>query len=134
MGTDQGNKLVYVLNDKDEVVSRRVKQGVLQNGNREVTEGLGPDDRVIVSGLQRVRPGVKVAPKWSEEKGGKTPEPAKGEGKLQEKLATTNEKSVDAPKGKKVDSETPKGQTNFAPNPKGIQIKEVPQDTPGKQK
>ena len=134
MGTDQGNKLVYILNDKDEVVARRVKQGVLQNGNREVTEGLGPDDRVIVSGLQRVRPGVKVAPKWSEEIGGKTPAPAKGEGKLQEKLATTNEKSVDAPKGKMVDSETPKGQTNYAPNPKGIQIKEVPQDKSGKQK
>lgn len=63
MGTDQGNKLVYVLNEKDEVVARRVKQGVLSEGYREITEGLTGSERVIISGLQRVRPGVKVTPK-----------------------------------------------------------------------
>ncbi len=63
MGTDQGNKIIYVLNDKDEVISRRVKQGVLQGVNREIVEGLGPEERVIVSGIQRVRPGVKVTPR-----------------------------------------------------------------------
>ncbi len=33
---------------------------------REVTSGLEPGDRVIVNGLQRVRPGVTVDPKPAE--------------------------------------------------------------------
>ena len=115
MGTDQGNKLVYILNEKDEVVSRRVKQGVLQNGNREVIEGIGPDDRVIVSGLQRVRPGVKVAPKWAEEKGLNAPSPAKNEGKPGEKTANTpKEKLAEGSRGDTSKPEPAKGSTNLS--------------------
>ena len=65
MGTDQGQKFVYVVNDKNEVVYRRVKVGVLQDGLRVVEEGLAAGDRVVVSGLQRIRPGVKIEPKMA---------------------------------------------------------------------
>ena len=61
--SDQDKKLVYVVNAKDEVEARAVKLGLLQDGMREIVEGLRPKDRVIVNGLQRVRPGVKVNPK-----------------------------------------------------------------------
>lgn len=63
LGSDQGQKYVYVLNANDEVVYRRVKAGPQDGRMRVIDEGLAPTDRVIVSGLQRVRPGQKVVPK-----------------------------------------------------------------------
>ena len=61
--TDQGQKVLYVVNKKNEVVSRPVRLGALHDGLREITEGLKPGERVIVNGLQQVRPGVTVEPK-----------------------------------------------------------------------
>ena len=63
LDTDQGQKVVYVVNDKNEVVSRPVRLGALHDGLREITDGLKPGERVIVNGLQQVRPGVTVEPK-----------------------------------------------------------------------
>src|SRR5262245_40208080 len=60
--TDQGQKILYVVNEKNEVVSRPVRVGALHDGLREITEGLKPGERVIVNGLQQVRPGVTVEP------------------------------------------------------------------------
>jgi RND family efflux transporter MFP subunit len=62
LDTDQGQKILYLVNEKNEVVSRPVQLGVLQNGLREITDGLQPGDRVIVTGLQQVRPGATVEP------------------------------------------------------------------------
>ena len=66
IGTNQGQKVVYVVNAKNEVVERPVTLGVLQNGMRVIDKGLKADERVIVNGLQRVRPGVTVEPKTAE--------------------------------------------------------------------
>jgi RND family efflux transporter MFP subunit len=63
LDTDQGQKILYVVNDRDEVVARPVRLGALHDGLREVTDGLKPGERVIVNGLQQVRPGVTVEPK-----------------------------------------------------------------------
>jgi RND family efflux transporter MFP subunit len=82
VGTNQGQRFVLVLNGKDEVEYRVVDVGQLHDGLREVMrfrevtetgptgqgqlekiEVLKPTDRVIVDGLQRVRPGAKVDPK-----------------------------------------------------------------------
>jgi RND family efflux transporter MFP subunit len=63
LDTDQGQKIVYVINDKHEVAARPVRVGALHDGLREVSDGLTPGDRVIVNGLQQVRPGVTVEPK-----------------------------------------------------------------------
>lgn len=69
LGSDQGQRFVYVIeqtkDDKtgtvDDVVKyRRVKIGMLIGGRRVIEEGLKSDERVIVTGLQRVRPGAKV--------------------------------------------------------------------------
>jgi RND family efflux transporter MFP subunit len=62
LDTDQGQKIVYVVNEKSEVVSRPVRLGALHDGLREITDGLKPGERVIVNGLQQVRPGVTVEP------------------------------------------------------------------------
>jgi RND family efflux transporter MFP subunit len=61
--SDQGQKVLYVVNDKNEVVSRPVRLGAIHDGLREITEGLSGGERVIVSGLQLVRPGVTVEPR-----------------------------------------------------------------------
>jgi RND family efflux transporter MFP subunit len=61
--TDQGQKILYVVNDKNEVVSRPVRLGALHDGLREITAGVKPGERVIVDGLQQVRPGITVEPK-----------------------------------------------------------------------
>jgi RND family efflux transporter MFP subunit len=65
-GSDQGQRFVYVVNDKNEIEYRRVKVGPLRDGLRAVEQGLAENDRVVVSGLQRVRPGMKVEPKPAE--------------------------------------------------------------------
>lgn len=64
--TDQGQKIVYVLNNKNEVSTRPVRLGANHDGLRVVEEGLRSSDRVVVVGLQQIRPGVVVAPKLVE--------------------------------------------------------------------
>ncbi|HEX4131943.1 MAG TPA: efflux RND transporter periplasmic adaptor subunit [Pirellulales bacterium] len=66
LGTDQGQRFVYVVNENDEIVYRRVKTGFLIAGRRVIESGLKPGERIVVTGLQRVRPGVKVVPKLAE--------------------------------------------------------------------
>jgi membrane fusion protein, multidrug efflux system len=61
--TDQGQKIVYVVNDKNEVVSRPISLGALHDGLRVIEEGVQPGERVIVNGLLQVRPGITVEPK-----------------------------------------------------------------------
>jgi RND family efflux transporter MFP subunit len=63
IGTDQGQKFVYVVDNKNEVAFRPITLGAMHEGLRVVTEGLNAGDKVIIDGLQRVRPGSVVSPK-----------------------------------------------------------------------
>jgi RND family efflux transporter MFP subunit len=63
LGSDQGQKFVYVIDAQDEVQYRRVTVGKAEFGLRVVESGLKAGERVIVGGLQRVRPGAKVTAK-----------------------------------------------------------------------
>jgi RND family efflux transporter MFP subunit len=60
LGTDQGQRYAFVVDSQNKVAYRRVKVGRLHHGLRAISEGLGEGDKVIVSGLQRVRPEVEV--------------------------------------------------------------------------
>jgi RND family efflux transporter MFP subunit len=62
IGTDQNIRYVYVLNDRDEVERRDVQLGQEHGGLQVIADGLKADDRVIISNVQRVHPGVKVEP------------------------------------------------------------------------
>jgi RND family efflux transporter MFP subunit len=62
IGRDQGQKYLFVIGNQNKVEYRRVKVGRLYEGLREVTTGLKPDEKVIVNGLQRVRPDIEVEP------------------------------------------------------------------------
>ena len=62
IGTEQVRKFVLVVDGENVARPKFVTLGPVMDGLRVVTAGLDPDDRVIVNGLMRVRPGVKVAP------------------------------------------------------------------------
>jgi RND family efflux transporter MFP subunit len=62
IATDQSRKIVFVVKADDTVEARPVTLGPLDDGLRVIREGLKPDDRVIVDGLQRARVGAKVSP------------------------------------------------------------------------
>ncbi|MFN3624168.1 MAG: efflux RND transporter periplasmic adaptor subunit [Hyphomicrobium sp.] len=61
IATEQVKKFVYVLNGENVVTPKYVTPGQLI-GNMRVVEGLDPNDTLVVNGLMRVRPGIKVAP------------------------------------------------------------------------
>lgn len=58
--TDGPRKVVYVVAKDGTVTAKPVQLGPLANGLRVVRTGLTPDDRIIINGLQRARPGQKV--------------------------------------------------------------------------
>jgi RND family efflux transporter MFP subunit len=62
LDADQGQKIVYVVGPDNKVASRPVRLGSLHNGLRAIEDGLKAGDRVIVNGLQQIRPGMIVAP------------------------------------------------------------------------
>jgi membrane fusion protein, multidrug efflux system len=62
IASDQSRKIVFVVKDDDTVEAKPVTLGPLDEGLRVIREGLKPEDRVIIDGLQRARPGAKVTP------------------------------------------------------------------------
>lgn len=62
VGTDQSKKFVMVVNGEDQAEYREVTLGAPVNGLRVVSSGLKAGERVVVNGLQHVRPGARVAP------------------------------------------------------------------------
>ena len=62
IGTDQSQKFVLTVGEKNLATYRPVKLGATIDGRRVITEGLTAADRVITSGLQMVRPGMPVQP------------------------------------------------------------------------
>ncbi|MGH6861194.1 MAG: efflux RND transporter periplasmic adaptor subunit [Phyllobacterium sp.] len=62
VGTDQNKKFVMVVNPENVAEYREVSLGGQADGLRIVTAGLKADDKVVVNGLQRIRPGSLLAP------------------------------------------------------------------------
>ncbi|MCH8179120.1 MAG: efflux RND transporter periplasmic adaptor subunit [Proteobacteria bacterium] len=62
IGTDQNRKFVWVVGASNQTEYRPVQLGGQVGDLRVVTAGLKAGERVVVDGLQRVRPGVPVAP------------------------------------------------------------------------
>jgi RND family efflux transporter MFP subunit len=61
--SDQGQKIVYVIDKSNKVVVRPIRSGALNDGLRVIEEGLQPDEQVVVNGIQQIRPGMAVEPK-----------------------------------------------------------------------
>jgi RND family efflux transporter MFP subunit len=65
IGTELVKRFVLVVDDQDTAQARYVTLGPLVEGMRVVQSGLDANDRVVINGLMRVRPGVKVSPQLS---------------------------------------------------------------------
>ena len=62
VGTDQSKQFVLVVGADDKAAYREVTLGQSVDGLRIVTSGLKANERIVVNGLQRVRPGAQVSP------------------------------------------------------------------------
>jgi len=110
---DQDRKYVFVVNDEQKVVYRSVTIGQEIGGMRVIKTGLSLNDKIIVSGMQRVREGLKV--KATELKPPKPPESklckllaqylSKKNGGAQKKSDRENGRLADQEKGRPGDKE-----------------------------
>jgi multidrug efflux system membrane fusion protein len=66
VGTDQDKKFVFVVDGDNKVNYRQVQLGSLVDGERVIEDGLKVGEKVVVNGLQRIRPGAVVAPQLAE--------------------------------------------------------------------
>jgi multidrug efflux system membrane fusion protein len=62
LGTDQNKRFVMVVGADNTTAYREVTLGANVDGLRIVTSGLKADERIVVNGLQRVKPGARVEP------------------------------------------------------------------------
>ncbi len=60
IGADQNRRIVYVVDAEGNVSAKPVRTGPRQHGYRVIREGLTGDETIVIDGLMRVRPGVKV--------------------------------------------------------------------------
>jgi multidrug efflux system membrane fusion protein len=60
VGTDQSHKFVFVVDKDGKAEYREVKLGPVVDGLRVVKTGLKPGEKIVVNGLQRVRPGSPI--------------------------------------------------------------------------
>lgn len=62
VGTDQAQKYVLTLTPTNTVAYQAVILGPAVEGKRIVRSGLTPADKIIVNGMERIRPGMPVTP------------------------------------------------------------------------
>jgi RND family efflux transporter MFP subunit len=75
---DQTRKIVMTVGPDDKVVPKAVEPGQLNGGFRVIKSGLTKDDRVIVNGLMRARPGAQVKPELVDPTKPQTPQKPQG--------------------------------------------------------
>jgi len=60
IGTDQGQKFVWIAKDDGSVEYRRIVPGTAVGSMRVVSDGLRFGDWVVIEGIQKIRPGTKI--------------------------------------------------------------------------
>lgn len=80
IGTDATRRVVSVVDNEGNVTPRPVELGPRLGELRVIRSGIGPNDRIIIDGLQRVRPGQKVQPQPGQIAPGGATEPRGGPG------------------------------------------------------
>ena len=62
---DQDRRIVFVVGEDNSVATRSVRLGPRIDGYRVIRSGLKGDETVVINGLARIRPGIKVTPQMS---------------------------------------------------------------------
>ncbi len=98
IGADQSGQFLLVVNQENVVEKHNVELGQLVDGLRVIESGLRPEDRVVVNGIQRARPGGKVDPEETEMKTltATAIATAAGEGQEEQKDSTADAATKDA--------------------------------------
>jgi hypothetical protein len=60
IGADQDRRIVYVVDGEGNISTKPIRTGPRNHGYRVIREGLTGDETIVINGLMRVRPGVKV--------------------------------------------------------------------------
>ncbi len=81
IGTDQSRRFVLVVNEKRVAEKRYVTPGRLYDDLRAVSEGIKPEEWIVVKGIQRARPGEAVTPEGMEERVATLPSDSNSKGK-----------------------------------------------------
>jgi RND family efflux transporter MFP subunit len=63
VGADQDRRIVYVVGSDDTVAAKPIRPGPKIDGYRVVRDGLTGGETIVVAGLMRIRPGMKVTPR-----------------------------------------------------------------------
>jgi multidrug efflux system membrane fusion protein len=62
IGTDQAQRFVWVVNQENQVEYRKVALGAHIGQSRVISQGLKPEEWVVIEGVQKLRPSIKVNP------------------------------------------------------------------------
>lgn len=65
IGTDQAQRFVWVVNPENQVEYRKVELGAHMGQSRVISSGLKPEEWVVIEGIQKLKPGIKVNPERS---------------------------------------------------------------------
>jgi membrane fusion protein, multidrug efflux system len=65
IGSDQDRRIVYVVDSENNISAKPVRPGPKIDGYRVVRSGLSGEETIVVAGLMRIRPNVKVAPQMT---------------------------------------------------------------------
>ncbi|MDS1141622.1 efflux RND transporter periplasmic adaptor subunit [Pusillimonas sp. SM2304] len=63
IGTDQNKRFVVVVDDSNTTAYREVSLGANREGYRVIESGLRNGERIVINGLQRIRPGEPITPR-----------------------------------------------------------------------
>lgn len=62
IGTDQAQRFIWVVNQDNQVEYRKVELGAHIGQSRVITQGLKPEEWVVIEGISKLKPGIKVNP------------------------------------------------------------------------
>ncbi|MGZ8238259.1 MAG: efflux RND transporter periplasmic adaptor subunit [Methylobacter sp.] len=62
IATDQAQRFVWVVNQDNQAEYRKVVLGAHIGQSRVITEGVKPEEWIVIEGLQKLKPGIKVNP------------------------------------------------------------------------
>jgi multidrug efflux pump subunit AcrA (membrane-fusion protein) len=65
VGNDQDRRVVFVVGEDNSVTMRPVRTGPRIDGYRVIRSGLKGDETIVVNGVVRIRPGIKVTPQMT---------------------------------------------------------------------
>lgn len=66
IGSDQNERIVFTVTEDGTVTPKPVRIGPKLYGYRVIRSGMTGDETIVVNGLMRIRPGVKVKPEMTE--------------------------------------------------------------------